>query len=134
MPLTGALLAHLAPAHGHGVYAVEEVSWSDGFGGAELLATVLANQHDGERITIYTELPSRGIPGRGVPQEVQREQVAVLEGCFLVLEEVALVGVRLVGGGGGEDQEEAALAAVGREVRGQDCSRARSAVSCVALA
>ena len=132
--LTGVPLPYLAPAHGHGVYAVEEVSWSDGFGGAELLAAILADEHDGERLPLYTELPPRGAPGRGVPQEVQLEQVAVLEGCFLVLEEVALVGVRLVGGGRGEDQEEAALAAVGREVRGQDCSRARSAVSCVALA
>ncbi len=132
--LTGVPLPYLAPAHGHGVYAVEEVSWSDGFGGAELLAAILADEHDGERLPLYTELPPRGVSSRGVPQEVQLEQVAVLEGCFLVLEEVALVGVRLVGGGGGEDQEEAALAAVGREVRGQDCSRARSAVSCVALA
>ncbi|MEJ7842988.1 MAG: hypothetical protein WKF95_14590 [Rubrobacter sp.] len=107
---------------------------SDGFGGAELLAAVLADEHDGERIILYSELPSRGVPGRGIFEEVQREQVAVLEGRFVVLEEVALVGVRLVGGGGGEDQEEAALAAMRREVRGQDCSRARSAVSCVALA
>lgn len=132
--LTGVPLPYLAPAHGHGVYAVEEVSWSDGFGGAELLAAILADEHDGERITLYTEPTSRGILGWGAPQEVQLEQVPVLEGRFVVLEEVALVGVRLVGGGGGEDQEEAALAAVGSEVRGQDCSRARSAVSWVALA
>ncbi len=134
MPLTGALLAHLAPAHGHGVYAVEEVSWPDGFGGAELLAAVLAGEHNGERLPFYTEPASCGVRGRGVSEEVYREQVPVLEGRFVVLQEAALADVWLVGGGWGEDQEEAVLAAVGREVRGQDCSRARSAVSCAALA
>jgi hypothetical protein len=124
----------LAPAHGHGVYAVEEVSGSDWLRGAELLAAVFADEDHGEGSGLDAELLFCGVCG-GVALVVDRgDQVPVLEGGLLVLQEIALADVSFVLIGRGEDQEQPVLAAVGRGAGFQDCSLASSAVSCVALA
>jgi hypothetical protein len=69
-PLTGVVLAHLAPAHGHGIYAVEEVSRTEGLGGAELLAAVFADEHDGEGPPADPELPSGDLPSGAILERV----------------------------------------------------------------
>ena len=104
----------------------------DGLRGAELLAAVFADQYHGERLPTDTEPPSRGVRVGGVSDAIQHEQVPVLEGRSVALQEAALLAVQFVLGGWDEEQEEAVLAAQG--FGGQDCSRARSAVSWAALA
>lgn len=124
----------LAPAHRHGVYAVEEVLRTDGLRGPELLAAVFADEDYGKCFGGDAESLSWGVCVGRFVEEGRGDEVPVLELGLPALQEVALAEVSFVRIGWGEDQEQAVLAAVWCEAGVQDCSRARLAVSCVALA
>ena len=129
--LAGGSGPDLAPAHGHGVYEVEQLSGGDGLRRAVLLAAVLAHEDGGEGAVFYPEpAPGGGGSFGGVLEKGLGQKVAVLGGGFVAFQQPDLADVGLVPGGGGED-EEAAVA--GRGLR-QDCPLARSEVCWAALA
>lgn len=129
--LAGTPGPHLAPAHGHGVYKLEEFFGGDGLRGAELLAAILADEDDGEGAPLYAEPASRGRESPGVVlQKRLGQEIPLPEGGLPTFEEAELAGVGLVVGRGGEDEE----AAVGGRGVLQDCSRARSSVCWAAAA
>ena len=121
----------LVPAHGHGIYEVEQLSREDGLRRAELLAAVFADENGAKGAVFYVEAPPRG-GGlfRAVLEEGLYQEVSVLGGGFVVFEQVALAGVVFVVRRRGEDEK----AAVRRRVFFQDCSLTRSAVCWAALA
>ena len=130
--LAGGSGPRFAPAHGHGVYEVEEPLGRDGLRRPELLAAVPADEDGSECAVLYPEPASRGGGFvRAVLEEGFRQEVAVLAAGLPAFEEVELPGVGLVVGGGGEDEEAAG-------VRGadpaQDCSLIRSSVCWAAVA
>jgi hypothetical protein len=130
--VSGGLGPHLALAHGHGVYEVEELFGGDGLRRAELLAAVPADEDGGEGAVLYPEPASRGGGSIGaVLEEGFGQEVAVLAAGLPAFEELELAGVGLVAGRGGEDEE---AAGVRGGVSVQDCCRARSSVCWAAAA
>ena len=94
----------LAPAHGHGVYEVEELFGGDGLCRAELLAAVPADEDGGEGAVFHPEPASCGGGFiRAVLEEGFDHEVAVLAAGPPAFEEVELTGVGFVAGRGGED-------------------------------
>src|SRR5215210_3781390 len=119
------------PAHGHGVYEVEQFLGGDGLRRAVLLAAVFANEDGGEGAVHYPEPVSRGGGAFGAAlEEGFHQEVAVFGFGPVILQQVALAGMGFVPGGGGEDDE---VAWAGR-VSLQGYSRARSAVCWAAFA
>jgi len=130
--LAGGSAPRLAPAHGHGVYEVEEPFGGDGFRRAELLASVPADEDGGEGAVLYPEPASRGGGFvRAVLEEGFRQEVAVLAAGLPAFEEVELAGVGFVVRRGGEDEE---AAGVRGGISAQDYPRARSSVCWAAVA
>ena len=130
--LAGGPGPYLAPAHGHGVYEVEELFGGDRLCRAELLAAVPADENGGEGVVFHAEsAPCGGGFIRAVLEEGFDHEVAVLAAGLPAFEELPLAGVGLVGGRGGEDEE---AAGVRGGVSVQDCCRARSSVCWAAAA
>jgi hypothetical protein len=130
--LAGGSGPRLAPAHGHGVYEVEELFSGDGLRRAELLSAIPADEDGGEGAVLYPEpAPRGGGFVRAVLEEGFRQEVAVLAAGLPAFEEVELAGVGLVVGRGGEDEEAAGVRGA---VSAQDCSLMRSSVCWAAVA
>ena len=122
--LAGGSGSYLAPAHGHGVYEVEELFGGDGLRRAELLAAIPADEDGGEGAVLYPEPASCGTGFiRAVLKEGFGQEAAVLVAGLPAFEELELAGVGLVAGRGGEDEE---AAGVRGGISVQDCCRARS--------